>query len=259
MTQGTVTFTVAGQSASASYTVSGAAPSLAIGMNYSSTAAIAQANAAYEPRATVARIYVDDGRTNISQEPEYVRARDNGITTLVLSWKDTNVQWLGTVPSECRWYGVRNHEPEELTATAWKAMQAHDMPLVVARGGIPTAIFTSYSLNNPNNHAFNLADWKCPPGTHAALGGDYYPDKEPAFTQAQVIAHQQTAMATFGVSRFIYGEYGVINGDASGPGLIAEFKSLLPANVEAAAYWSSQASGKPNYKFSAATAAAWFA
>lgn len=236
------------------FTVAAGTPALVIGMDFEPTA-----QAAFEAPARVARIYVALGQTDIHNEPEFVRAYGLGVRRFILSWKDSSVPtWFGTIPADVTWYGVAHHEPEEMAAAAWKALQAAHMPVVRAHGGIPTGIFESFSLNNPNNTGFHFADWVCPAGTHDALGTDFYPDKEPAFTQAQVVARYPAAMAQFGVSRLIVGEYGVVQGVSNAVSTIQAFKGLIAPLAEAATYWSNQASGKPNYKLTAATSAAWY-
>jgi hypothetical protein len=219
-------------------------------------------NALYEPRAEIARIYIALGQTNLNNEAEWVRARNLGINNFVLSWKDgvgSTLPWMNVLPSGITWYGVAHHEPEDMTATTYKALQADAMPRVRAHGGIPTAIFTSFSLSNPNNHTFDLSQWAGPPGTHDVLGADFYPDKEPAFNQTQVKQHWVTSLNVWGVDRFMIGEYGVPIGDTTyTAATVTEFKNLMSGFSEANCYWSNGFAGKPDYHFSSSVADAWF-
>jgi hypothetical protein len=245
----------------APFTVATGAPSLKLGIDFEPSAGT---NAPFEPSAQIGRVFVNAGVTDIHQEPEFVRAYAAGCRVFIFSWKDTSTgtieQALATIPADVYWYGAAHHEPEDMTAATFKALQADHMPMVDEAGGEPTAIFTSFSLNNPNNTSFHLSDWKCPAGTHRVLGADYYPDKESAFTQAQKVPHWQSAMATWGVSRFLFPEYGIVQGVSNAVSQVQAFRGIIASGwgVEGACWWSNQKAGKPNYRLTTTTAAAFF-
>jgi hypothetical protein len=231
-------------------------------MNYvaPSNTTVLNANKPYEPKAKVARIYVDTGRTDIRQEPEFVRAMDNGVKAVSLSWKDTNAKWFGTMPSGVKWYGTRHHEPENdipgtISLAQWKQYQATDMPKVRAAGGIPTVILMGFTMAPTSGR--NPADYTLPKGLVDVYGIDFYPDKSPNRTQAQIIGAFKAMLPTWGVTRWAIAEYGVIGTASDAVADIKELKPLM-ADAEFATYWASQAAGKPNYAFTSATSTAWF-
>ena len=231
------------------------APKLAMGMNFK------PAGQPFENKAEAARIYVDTGRTDIHQEPEFVRAYNAGIRLFVFSWKETTTpRWFGTIPEDVIWYGCHWHEPENdipgtLSLATWQSRQKTQMTAVRAAGGIPTVILMGYTLSPASKR--NPADYTLPAGLVDVYGIDFYPDKSPNRTQAQMIGALKDALKVWGVSRYLLGEYGVIGTAADAVADIKEVKSLI-ADGEVACYWSSQAAGKPDYGFTQQTADAWF-
>lgn len=236
-------------------------PALILGMNFEPKGAIATFNAPYEPRAHAARIFVEDGRTDIRQEPQFARAYAAGIRVFAFSWEDTNVQWFGTVPSDVTWYGIRTHEPEapiakgEITLAQWQASQARDMPLVRAHGGNPWICLMSYTVNPVSGR--NVTDYKLPAGLVDGVFWDYYPNKEAKPTQAQSVARMKAGNTALGLTRYGFGEYGILNGSSTfTAATVTEFKALI-SDAEVACYWSNQQA--QNQKFTPAVADAWFA
>jgi hypothetical protein len=134
-----------------------------------------------------------------------------------------------------KWYGTRHHEPENdipgtISLAQWKQYQATDMPKVRAAGGIPTVILMGFTMAPTSGR--NPADYTLPKGLVDVYGIDFYPDKSPNRTQAQIIGAFKAMLPTWGVTRWAIAEYGVIG--------------------------TSQAAGKPNYAFTSATSTAWF-
>lgn len=230
-----------------------------VGMNYSQNSTIATFNKSYEKRAEIARIYVDNGRTDIRQEPEFVRAMDNGLKVVHLSWKDTSVKWLGTVPSGIKWYGTRNHEPENdsksFSTATWKTWQNTDMPKVRAAGGIPTVNFMAWTLQAASGR--HISDWSLPKGLVDVVTYDYYPTSASALKG--VVDLMRSSLTLFGTTRLGIGEFGVVSGSSSGKNIIDTFLGLTE-DFEFVQYWSSQVdSSSTNYRFTDATANAWYA
>lgn len=271
MTSGSVTFTVTDangpKSATADYDVLDTAPAGPIyGMNFEpKSAAVAPLNAAYEPRADVARIYVADNQTNIANEDEYVRAMDDGVRVMVLSSKDTTTacRWYGTVPAEVKWYGIDHHEPENdgVAPATWAGWQGIHLPAIRAHGGVPSICLMSYTVNPKSGR--NVADWKLPAGLADVVFWDYYPNKEANPTRPTGVTIQQITMthiragnATLGISRYGIGEYGIQRGSIYNASTVAEFKSLIAGDAEVACYWSNQQA--QDQRFTDSIADAWF-
>lgn len=241
---------------SADFTVS--TPSgTSMGMNFAPASAAA-ANAPYEPKADSARIYVSDGQTDITKQAEFKRAYNLGVRTYMLSTKDANPPtWYGTVPKDCKWYGVAHHEPfPEMTPAQFVALQVLHMPKVRAAGGIPTMVLQAWDLDPSKPHG-DMAGSIPPKGTVDVIGFDYYPAPSSP-TQATVLARMKAYLASAGVTRLAIGEYGVPQATTSASvALINAWKSLTK-DVEINLYWS-QTKSPNEYHFSDATAAAWFA
>lgn len=264
MTSGSVTFTVAGQSASASYTVGAPQSGPILGMNFEPAGSVATFNAPYEPKAKIARIYVTVGQTDITKEDEFVRAADLGIRKCALSWKDTSTtapaQCMASIPAEFQWYGINHHEPEDdiasggFTLAQWQTWQAQHLPLIRAKGGTPAICLMSYTVNPVSGR--RVTDYKLPTGLADLPFWDYYPNKESKPTQAQTVARIKAGNAALGYSRYGFGEYGIVNGSPTfTAATVTEFKGLI-SDAEAACYWSNQQA--ENQKFTPAVATAWF-
>jgi hypothetical protein len=230
-------------------------------MNFEPPGAIATFNAPYEARAKVARIYVATGQTNIANEPEFVRARNLGITTYVLSCKDTTTvpAWYGTIPAGLTWYGINHHEPEDDIANAsftlaqWKSWQATHLAAIRSKGGIPSVCFMSYTVNPVSGRV--IADYKLPAGQADVAFWDYYPNKESKVSQATTVSRLKAGNATLGISRYGIAEYGILNGSTFNAATVDEFQSLT-TDAEVETYWSNQQA--ENQKFTDAVANAWY-
>lgn len=237
-------------------------PGPAFGMNLAHLASISSFNAPYEPRATIGRVYTPTGCTSLSSVSEFVRGMDLGIRKFHVSWKDTSTTnvgaMLGSKPAGVTIYGTHHHEPEDDTASVpiatWKQRQQAMMPVVRAKGCIPTVCFMAWTLQAASGR--NIADWALPAGLVDVVTYDYYPTSVSA--QSAVVNAMRSSLSLFGASRLGIGEYGVVNGTSAGTAIIDAFDTLT-SDFELVQYWSSQVdSSKPNYRFTATTADAWF-
>jgi hypothetical protein len=213
-----------------------------------------------EKVAEAARIYVDTGRTDIRQEPEFVRAMDNGIKVVILSSKETSriPAWYKTIPSGVTWYGVNHHEPEDdiaesgFTLAQWKTWQTDHMAAIKAAGGIRTRMLMTYTTDPASGRKVTDYDMA---GTFDVAGWDLYPTSLNG--QAAYINRLKAANKAGGFSRYLIGEYGVDRANQTlAVSLINAAKPLL-ADAEVRAYWS-QTKSPRDYRLTDAMATAWF-
>lgn len=243
-----------------------------IGMNLEpKSSAVAAGNAPYEKLADVARIYITPGQTDIRKEDQFVRAADLGIRAIVPSWKDTTTtapaKCMDTIPPEFKWWGIKNHEPEDdiadhvadptkgFSLAQWHAWQDAFLPLIAAKGGIPSVCFMSYTVNPVSKR--NILDYKRPAGQVRLAYWDYYPNKEPKPTQATTVDRIKAATKALGIPGYGIGEYGILHGSTVyTAATVTEFHGLTPDAV-VKCYWSNRQ--KEDQTFTEQTASAWFA
>lgn len=252
-------------------------PALVRGMNYQPTPQAI--NVAPEKLAESARIYVDDGRSSLMQEPEFVRARNNGVEDFTLSTKDPNAsnvaRWLDTFPDDCTGRLIVWHEPEDniadpedpLTLSGWLDRQELMLPLATERGLEPWICLMAWTFNPASRR--RVTDYVLPRELGlVGVAADFYPVKGAKWSQAESIKMIRDSIALFGVQAWGLGEYGVPGkadptyavGAIREVGPLLADESLPGGHARFADYWSQQKNASaPDYRFTSATAAAWFA
>jgi hypothetical protein len=226
-----------------------------IGMNFQPSTRQPQ-----ETRAEIARIYVDDNRTDIEQEKEFVAAYDDGVRDFWLSWKQNTVPvWFGSIPSDARWMGTKNHEPEdnitnrEYTLAQWKSWQATHLPAIEKAGGEPWICLMAWTWADRSGRRWQ--DYVVP--GIAGLGIDLYPAN--LTYQKTQIDRVKESLPTFGVDDWALGEYGV---PKNNPTLAVQLIQDLGPRIQdakAACYWSAQRDAQDtDFHFSTQSADAWF-
>lgn len=245
-------------------------PQTAFGANYTTASGVDET--VYGGRARAARIFFQQlDSVSFSQNGAVKEALADGVTTFVISWKETNLtavqNFLAGIPDGLNVYTSFNHEPEDdngnpgsATYRAWSTEYKHQWslqaPLMRAEGFIPTNILMAWTLN-PNSGR-DVADWTPPAGTFDVFAFDAYygSGKDPA----SLVTKIEAATAAVGVTRTGLAETGAPSDYASRVTDTQEMRqSVLDAgNFAFATYWGSVGPTGYDSRMDPATADAWF-
>ena len=225
----------------------------------------------YGGRAKAARIFFQqlDG-ADFSRNASVKEAMADGITTYVISWKETDQNairtFLAGIPNNLTVYTSFNHEPENDTGSpgsagynSWAAEYRRQWglqsPLMRAEGMIPTNILMAYTLVKSSGR--DVADWTPPKGTVDVFAFDAYYGKGKDPTA--LVERMSAAAKAAGVKRTGLGETGAPTSDGARLANTSEMREAVikDGTFAFALYWNS-AQGGYDSRMDKSTADAWF-
>lgn len=217
-------------------------------------------------RADVARLF---WRTaflpdNVTTDPDFKEAWDDGIRCFVVSWKTENDEevrtFLNSFPTGSRVYAAFNHEVEDdierndQTLANYRTVTARHFKVAKACGAIPTQIFMAFTLATAKRDITNYTV----PGVEAVFFDAYMNPAKGKDNPEQVIDRCVAAATAAGAKETGLGETGLPSSvpEATQIALVKRERAKLLATPMAtiACYWPSG-----DFKFvSDAVADAWF-